>query len=535
MPYARLLALAAGSLLLAAAGWAHAWVTTLPETDIIYGDFGNGVTHMLVLADGDIMASGDGDEEVSGVVARFDLATGAYRPFSYAGFCQNPGGIAQMPDGDVVVNGSANGDCDASPEWFVTRYDANGWKRWTFHVEGVGRAIAHGGDDVLVVGGSTYGFLLPEQFAVARLDPATGAIIWTADPNGTVRHLAVDSAGDVYTEVDRTLDGRMGVVKRSASDGSELWRYAPVEESFTARVSRIFIDANDDVIVAGQLTQSEAEPDPPALPRDRVVKLKGDTGEVLWTHEYVASWSPANPAAALAPNGDVIAAGVVVGGGDPHWRVERLDAGDGVPLWVNDDLGAGVSSIAMTPDGDVVTTGGGSGIKTLRLRGSDGTRMWLSHVEPHCTHGEGGSEGTQVGVAPDGTVIAGGRLCTDYDYDRGNMTVLALRGDDGTLLVPPTTTSTTVSTTTTTPSTTTTSTTLPDGLCATLQRSGCLDDGTPRRLRRRLARLCAAEPGTAIARRRMRRVERRLARIERTERLPAACLESLSRHLATSR
>lgn len=533
MPFARPIALVAAALLLAA-GWAHAWSTIV---SIAYGDFGSAVTDMTVLADGDVIASGNGDEEVDGVVARFDLATGAYQPLSFGDYCPHPRGIAQVSGGDVVVSGSANGNCDSSTEWVVTRYDAEGRKRWIFTVGGSGGTIAYGADDVLVVGGESIGFELSESFSLARLDPATGSAIWKAAPVGTARRLALDSAGDVYTEVDGGLDGRMGVVKRAVGDGSFLWMHDPAEPSFQARVSRILVDAADDVIVGGQRWQY-APSEEPIPPRNRVVKLKGDTGEVLWTHQYDASWSPGHPELALAANGDVVAAGMVgAEDGDPRWRVERLGAADGVPVWQNDATPGAAAAVALTPDGDVVVTGtvaGSPGISTLRLAGSDGSRLWLSTVDPICTHADSGSAGSAIGVAPDGTVIVGGAVCTDADDDRGVMAVVALRGEDGTLLVPPPTTSTTVPpttstvpTTTTTAATTTTSTTVPDDLCATLARSGCLGAGTPRRLRQRLARLCAAAPGTRL----QRRLERRIARRLRAERLPIVCVESLSRHL----
>ncbi len=525
MPYARLLALAAGCLLLAA-GWAHAWIATVSQSDITYGDSGNGVRDMIVLGDGDVLASGDGPD-IDGIVARFDLATGAYRLLPYGLFCRDPRGLVQLPDGDVVVNGTADG-CVGDGYWTVTRFDPNGWKRWTFTVKGLGGVMAYGGDDILVVGGDTYGFETPEEnFSLARLDPTTGAPVWTIGFDRPMpRRLVVDSAGDVYTDV---AGERLGVVKRSATDGSEMWSYDPLAESLRGNVAAILVDANDDVVASGQLWEDESTD--PTLTQSRVVKLSGDTGDVLWTYDYgPGAYTSGRPQTALAANGDVVVAGSVrTEDGHYHFRVERLGGTDGVPVWVNEETSGNVSDVALTPDGDVVVTGTYRGIVTVRLAGSDGSRLWDSQIEPFCAHGDGGSSSGYVGTAPDGTVLVGGALCTDDDYDEGVMTVLALRGDDGTLRGVPTTTTTSVSTTTTT------STTLPDGLCATLERSGCLDVATPRRLRRRLARLCAVEPGTTGERRLMRRIERRLARIERAERLPTACLEALSRHLPASR
>src|SRR6185436_14623742 len=132
------------------------------------------------------------------------------------------------------------------------------------------RAIALNATAVFLAGD------LDDQFTVVALEKADGSERWRRQESDLARAtaVAVDPAGDVVAAGFKvnffTTPGRFVVIKWSAADGTEVWRYETGGEAFA-----LTVDGDGDVIAAGELHDPSA--------RDLgVVKLDGATGTEIW-------------------------------------------------------------------------------------------------------------------------------------------------------------------------------------------------------------------------------------------------------------
>ncbi len=487
---------------------AGAWLST---PNLAPGGFGGGVTEMLVRADGDVVATSDGDAEADGAVVRFAADTGAVTLLPFAGVCRRPEAVAQLPSGDVVVAGARNGDCDDDPGLFTVMRidDATNALRWTHDVQGRSRAVVTGPDDMLVAAGRRWDEDGPDTtFDVVRLHPSTGRPLWKFRTLGsTAEALALDPDGHVVAGGSLpTAYDAFGIVKIDGATGTFVWR----DQVGTAGVVRLLaVDATGAVVAAGH------SPGGPGW-HTRVAKVAGDDGALAWTRTW--SSDDIRPVAlTLAPSGDPIVAGSVC---DPdcRWIVERLAAADGTTAWsLQTVIAGGPRGIARAANGDVLVTGQSpGGMTTLRLAETDGAVRWRSELEPYCTSAPTPSAGDTVGERPDGDVAVGGSACVDPALTRRAMLVVTLRGEDGTLVPVPTTVPTS-----------TTTTTIPPSACTQLRHAGCMDGVTPKPIRRKLAKLCEGDPAPPSIRRRL---ASRIARLARRGRLSATCAKAVALH-----
>jgi hypothetical protein len=158
--------------------------------------------------------------------------------------------------GDVILGGQIQQRGQALSVLKLSGVD--GTERWRLDVNGgAAFAVATDGDDDAVVGG-----FLHDDFAVVKVDGASGKPVWTYERGGADRDLdvarvvAVDAAGDVIaagTIDDGVIGGAdLVVVKLAGGTGSELWRYAVAGSSGDDDVPVVLaVDASGNPVVAG--------------------------------------------------------------------------------------------------------------------------------------------------------------------------------------------------------------------------------------------------------------------------------------------
>ena len=175
-----------------------------------------------------------------------------------------------------------------------------------------------------------------------------------------------------------------------------------------------------------------------------VLRTNAD-GSVRWLHRLGGTGDDAASAVAIAPDGDVIAAGVV----EERCFAARLSAGDGHEVWASRLEGAGESScraLALDARGDAWAAGSFSG--ALKTAASNGQSDLLvvkfagrtgEAALVRAIGGKGRELGRAVLVLPSGSVLVAGQFGGDIDVseaavDFGQGPVASAGGYDGFLL-----------------------------------------------------------------------------------------------------
>ncbi len=273
--------------------------------------------------------------------------------------------VALMPSGDIVIAGSIKENKkDAKSSGLVARLDREGNVKWVRILGGSNDdefsdvKVAPNGD--IIVAGYTYSFGAgKEDFWVLRLDE-NGNVKWQKTYGGSrddeAYAVAISPNGDIivvgYTE---SFEGGGTWVLRLDLNGNAIWQknYGEKYWDIARAVAILF---NGEIIVAG-VTESFGA----GAGDVWVLRLDGN-GNIKWQKTYGGEEWDRTTAVAVAPNGDIIVAGHTssfsVGNGDV-W-VLRLDE-DGNVKWQKTYGGEewdSVSSVAITPNGDIIAVGG---------------------------------------------------------------------------------------------------------------------------------------------------------------------------------
>ncbi|MGH7894740.1 MAG: PQQ-binding-like beta-propeller repeat protein, partial [Candidatus Binatia bacterium] len=224
-----------------------------------------------------------------------------------------------------------------------------------------------------------------EQMAVVRHSAVDGSEKWRyrTIPGGPTAML---QAGDGTILVAAHLGGPPnypwpsgGVVVKLAADGTELWRLEPVEAtSFLA----LAIDAGGDVLAGG------AAGDPLAAKTDLIlVKLDGSTGREIWRRVIAGATEAGNgiQSIALDARGDVLAGGWIENPaiGIHDFAVLKFSGESGEEIWRRLLSEGTAYSIAVDREGDVAAAGEANfgtaswcDFVTAKFSGVDGSELW---------------------------------------------------------------------------------------------------------------------------------------------------------------
>ena len=328
---------------------------------------------------------------------------------------------------------------------------------WQTNINGpgsdVGGAVAVDAAGDVIAAGRIDGRQV-QDFAVIKLDGATGAARWrrilsgAADSGGQVHAVAVDTRGDVVAagRVGASVGGHDGVthfavIKLKGATGVEMWRRILTgrPKRSISKANAVAVDSAGNVVAAGQTVNAGTGAD------FTVVKLDGNSGVERWRRiidcGHGAALRDEARAIALDATGDVVAAGEMCGfafvwegpGGDKpfeltsEFTVVKLDGTSGAERWryvIGSSTNSRGIAAAVTGDGagNVVVTGftgslqPGSGeaprptalpqrldFIVVKLDGDSGVERWRQVI----TSQFGGS-GSAVLVDGAGDVVAAG-------------------------------------------------------------------------------------------------------------------------------
>lgn len=242
-------------------------------------------------SNGDVIAGGilgAGVADADFAIAKFDGASGAELWRHQIDGGTNAGSeiassVAVDANDDVVASGVLNADGE------VFKFDgATGAQSWRTTLVGTGagddarRVVLNASGDVFVAGHLGNPTPVFSDFAVVRLDGASGAELWRQTTHGaakdTALDIALDPAGDpvvvgTLSSFGGAADDEFAVMKFDAATGTEQWRQVLRGKGDGNHVARaVAVDTNGDVIAAGSLDGGATSLDV------AVVKLDGADG-----------------------------------------------------------------------------------------------------------------------------------------------------------------------------------------------------------------------------------------------------------------
>jgi outer membrane protein assembly factor BamB len=180
-----------------------------------------------------------------------------------------------------------------------------------------------------------------------------------------------------------------------------------------------------------------------------IVKVSTESGRTAWHRRWRGRGRERSDqvyALAVTPNGDVVAGGTMLNGSErDDFVVMRLGAHTGRPMWQAVVRGRApqapyeqAADVALAPNGDVVAAGSIADIDAyghygnfavVALHGTTGTERWRFVVEGAVT-----GMATQVAVDGAGDVIVAGTQEPDSTFDVPSITVMKLAGASGAVL-----------------------------------------------------------------------------------------------------
>ena len=362
--------------------------------------------------------------------------------------------VAVDGGGDVIAGGFVS-NSGTGPDFAVVKLDgASGTELWRTEINGTANstdevrsvAVDAGGD--VIAGGLVSNSGTFSDFLVVKFDGASGVELWQTEIDGTasgsdrVFSVAVDGGGDVIAGGFVSNSGTgpdFAVVKLDGASGTELWG---TEINGTRNASdlvfSVAVDGDGNVIAGGSIQNSGTGLD------FAVVKLAGATGAELWRTEINGTANSTDEVLSLAVDagGDVIAGGSVSNSGTfSDFAVVKLDGATGAELWRTEINGTAnsidfVLSLAVDAGGDVIAGGfilnSGTGLDfaVVKRDGVNGGVLWRTEINATAN-----SSDLVFSVAVDagGDVIAGGRITNAKTG--GDFAVVKLAGADGSELI----------------------------------------------------------------------------------------------------
>jgi Big-like domain-containing protein/putative pyrroloquinoline-quinone binding quinoprotein len=355
--------------------------------------------------------------------------------------------------GNVVAAGSIT-NTDTGQDFTVVKLDgANGAELWRQELKvspggpsGAASAVAVDAAGNVVAAGSIPKPGYGKQFAVVKLDGASGAELWRQTLGGTgsgAKAVALDGIGNVVAAgviVEEGMGPDFAVVKFDGASGTELWRRV-INGTLSGSVDQanaVAVDAVGNVVAAGFTSNSgSTEQD------FTVVKLDGVSGIELW-REIIPTG--ASNAVAIDSMGNVVAAGQLTNDPGPSFEaygdmvIVKFNGAIGAELWrkvINGPISDTDNAFAVTVDGDGNAVAAGVTNQTthslftaVKVSGSTGAELWRKIVTGSGGLGSGGSA-SSVTVDSGGNVIAGGHIESATSSSPGVFAVIKLEKTSG--------------------------------------------------------------------------------------------------------
>jgi outer membrane protein assembly factor BamB len=278
---------------------------------------------------------------------------------------------------------------------------------------------------------------LAARFALLSTLLASPALGWQARVDGVQnvedppRSIAIAPSGDVV------VCGGGFVTKYAGETGRRVWE-TPIGERDEdqlrldrfprTRAGALAVDGHGDVYAAGYEQAG-------GLPVGIVAKISGATGRVLWTRRIQLGGDDAHSlgSIAIAPDGDVIAAGTRRGDRGADMLAVKVGGDDGAVRWVATlDSGGEDQGLALALDsrGDAAIAGdsqtfSGFEFAVVKVDGEDGSEIWRARL-PGPDHN---GQAYAVAFDPAGDAIASGGVssqATGFD-----VAVVKLDGESG--------------------------------------------------------------------------------------------------------
>ena len=294
-------------------------------------------------------------------------------------------GLTLDPAGDVLAAGALYNVAQAV-DFTVAKLDgATGALLWTYSIPDPAYSYAFhvatdANGDVFATGTTA-----PDSFTVVKLAGTTGSELWRYQTPGNGIRLAATGSGDVIAvgAASGASQGSLLAVRLSGADGSEVWRTTiggPVGSSSFG--NSVVLDGAGDVIVGGSIGISGPSADFAA------VKLAGATGAELWRYTTAAASGLNSYAMSIAvgPTGEVVAAGAIAEFSRyDQLGVVALDGASGAPRWRRvlgggDETSSAARDVVVAAGGDVLVAGRlpGSAFGVVRFDGATGNDYLLA-------------------------------------------------------------------------------------------------------------------------------------------------------------
>jgi hypothetical protein len=300
--------------------------------------------------------------------------------------------------GDAYVVGVA-GEAAAS-EFRIVKYNgttgAQSWSVTSGLAGDAGRSIAIDPSGNVVAAGYAIGGDSVGDFRVVKLNPATGAEIWSVPVvvpgHDFVNSLAIDAAGDIV--VTGTASNVIRTVKLAGADGAIVWNVTHVGASGNLNAGLgLALDSAGNALITGYSTESGT------LYAMRTIKYQAADGAVLWSKDYPNSPTEVSFGYAIGvdASGNALVAGGAPDGVVNGWRVIKYAAADGTQLWTGVDPPVpgtntlSAKSLTVSADNSRVAIAGRAldgiedeTVQVAQYDTSNGNRIWLQALPGYC-------------------------------------------------------------------------------------------------------------------------------------------------------
>ena len=322
-----------------------------------------GHSHGLTL--GSVVHHFGPENQAGAYVRQLPLKGGAiqWSYLEYAGiYGRWPAAATTAPNGDVIVAGRVLTEAvqvDSGGYLWLARFSPAGEIVWSRDVVGISTVafeldMTSDGDIVFV--GSNMGFASVSQ--AHRFRGSDGQMVWTYEEQPSMTHggyyadMALDDDDNLYIVGSRHTDMDFPegwvFVRALDPDGGELWEIERSSPQQYLRAASIAVTTDEHIVF--NATESVDVFAPPSTPILTALDLDG---ALLWSK----SWNLAQPqglglgSALAAPDGGFyLTGGYQTLDDTPHRVTARFDA-VGLPVWVNDQPGAGGGDLQFDPDG----------------------------------------------------------------------------------------------------------------------------------------------------------------------------------------
>jgi PQQ-like domain len=276
--------------------------------------------------------------------------------------------VAIDPGGNPVAVGYLD-NRNTNQDFAVVELDgATGAVEWRTELSGTGLggtdqalAVAIDGSGHVYAGGFVDNSIVFHTFIVVKLDGATGDVLWRRELNGSgslyrtqVNSLVLDGAGDVVAAGSVVNAGQaedFAVVKLDGATGTVEWRTElDGTGHYQDEAYDVVLGADGSILTAGFIYGAATFHD------FAVVKLDPVAGGVTWqtTIDGRASWADGATSLAVDSRGDVVAGGRLYNRNDvwADFSVIGIDGDTGSVRWQRDLAGDASSDVdAVEIDG----------------------------------------------------------------------------------------------------------------------------------------------------------------------------------------